>query len=598
MVCKHLFTVALGFAAFSLAGLCSEEQKPTPNLEIKNLYSEKPLIREGTYWRFVEERNAYIKGLIGILKDEKADEEFFGPKHCSVMLLKEYRAVEAVDALLANLLFVPKNFATRERLRREDFYVCAGALVKIGAPCLPALYLEMAKTGKKQRELLAWIAMEILGREEAIAVLQIQKTKADKDTKALFDAAIKYVEDWKPVFERPAQAEGREELKDMEQNRNPHAERYAELEKNIREHIKGEMKTIKVLRLPKNYLEACNAKITDARRKDRLTVVTNYDGAARKRVSIRPRIFENTEGAIRHLVGNYADANAPKDIIDRALSAKYGDACFARTNAKTICFLRGNVVVTVWGRNPDAVAEAAKAFDAAIEASADLPAAKDGAKFEYPKEMLTENATKPGSFFRKGADEDPTASYIRTWSIAYFRQLKKFIDNYSKNWDKETGAARVAFCKLAAATRAKDAVPLLVKHIDFWHLGDSPFTGRPRDILEDRVALEALIEIGMPSLEPAFAHIVQTLDKLPKKETDDSRHQAAFLHAALKELPTKILGKDLAVAYLKMKLEDKDLSEKARAAIESTLSEIRPPEEKADKPDSPAPSEPEGKPEE
>jgi len=385
----------------------------------------------------------------------------------------------------------------------------------------------------------------------------------------------------------------------VENKHNPYADRYAELEKNIREHIKGEMKTIKLLRLPKDYLGAHKAKITNARRKDRLIVVTNYDGAAQKRVSIRPRIFENTEGAIMYLVGKYAAANAPKEIIDRALSAKYGDACFARTNAKTICFLRGNVVVTVWGRNPDAVAEVAKAFDAAIKASADLPAAKDGAKFEYPKEMLTENATKPSAFFGEGADQDPTASYIRTWSIAYFKQLEKFIENYRKNWGKESAASKAAFCELAGKARAKDAIPVLVCYLEFRYFGEIPLPpSPPRTILECRQALEALIEIGMPSLEPAVVRILKMIDELPEKETDDSRHQAAFLNDALKELTTKILGKDLAVAYLKQKLEMKELSERARVVIESALDEIEPSKENADNHEMPATSEPEEKPDE
>ena len=185
--------------------------------------------------------------------------------------------------------------------------------------------------------------------------------------------------------------------------------------------------------------------------------------------------------------------------------------------------------------------------------------------------------------FPEQSPEEKVAT-MKLWTKQRQQESGEFTEHFSKNWDKETDAARAAFCKLAGRARAKDAIPLLVEHLDFLYFGEFPTVHRFPRLVEGRLALEALIEIGIPSLEPAVARILKMIDELPEKETDDSRHQAAFLRAAIKELTTKILGKDLAVAYLKTKLEDKDLSEKARAVVESTLNEIKPPEEQADKP--------------
>ena len=196
------------FAALLIPSVYSEELKTVSKPDMEGLYSEKPLTRQGTYMQLVEQRNADIKSLIAVLEDKTANTEFNGPFHYAVELLGEYRAVEAIDALMAKILYVPSNFELDEMLSRERYYVCAVALVKIGFPCLEKIYLRMPKAEEKERQLLAWIVSEMLGKEEAIAVLDVQKAKAGKDEAkaAALGEAITHIKEWKPIFERPPES--------------------------------------------------------------------------------------------------------------------------------------------------------------------------------------------------------------------------------------------------------------------------------------------------------------------------------------------------------------------------------------------------------
>jgi len=129
------------------------------------------------------------------------------------------------------------------------------------------------------------------------------------------------------------------------------------------------------------------------------------------------------------------------------------------------------------------------------------------------------------------------------------------------------------------------AVPILVRHLDFWYVGDSEAVFRLRLPTENRPALDALIEIGMPALQPSAEHILSELDKLPsdpvfkdgtinKNVTDKQRWSVSFHRQALKKLSTDILGKDLAVVFLKKQLEQKGHGEGARKGIEYAIREI------------------------
>jgi len=174
------------------------------------------------------------------------------------------------------------------------------------------------------------------------------------------------------------------------------------------------------------------------------------------------------------------------------------------------------------------------------------------------------------------------------WTKRQNEDLAAFTEYFTKNWDKELPAT-AAFCKLAGASRTTEAIPLLVAHLDFRYLGEGYDAGPLRGPLEDRQAMDALIKIGIVTLEPSIAQIIASLDALPEKEDRGVKFRRVFLHEALKAVPMEILGKDLTLAYLKMKLENKELSTQVRAHLEAAIKEIEtgkycPPSERTNPP--------------
>jgi hypothetical protein len=182
--------------------------------------------------------------------------------------------------------------------------------------------------------------------------------------------------------------------------------------------------------------------------------------------------------------------------------------------------------------------------------------------------------------FQEQTSEEKVAT-MESWIKQKNQELEVFTEYFSKNWDKESDASRAAFCRLAGNARARNAVAVLVEHVEFAYFGEDP-AARNRWITEGRVALDALTEIGVPSLDPAFAHIAQLLDSMPEEKTDANHFRAVFFCDAIKEMTMKILGKDLAIAYLKLKLKDKNLSEKVRTLVNEALKEIKSIEKQVD----------------
>ena len=187
--------------------------------------------------------------------------------------------------------------------------------------------------------------------------------------------------------------------------------------------------------------------------------------------------------------------------------------------------------------------------------------------------------------FGKKSDKEK-AKFLETWTETQKRELANMVKHFDENWQKEGWHAKAGFCRMVGQFRIKAAVPTLVRHLDFLYLGE--FIGGyegPKRSTENRPALDALIEIGMPALEPSAEHILRELDKLPseilnkddapkKGVTDKQRWRVSFLRQALQKLSTDILGKDLAVVFLKKQLEQKGRGKGARKGIEYALSKI------------------------
>ncbi|MBI4834949.1 MAG: hypothetical protein HY811_09060 [Planctomycetes bacterium] len=155
--------------------------------------------------------------------------------------------------------------------------------------------------------------------------------------------------------------------------------------------------------------------------------------------------------------------------------------------------------------------------------------------------------------------------------IKYKTDITELVKYFEANWDKETDEVKVSFCKLMATYRANESLSLLVKNFDFCYLGIE--RERPRTILEGRFALNALAQIGTPSLEPVSERIYTELEKLTYSE--DTRHRIHFLKEALKYLLVETIGKKLSVVFLEDKINNTNTSAKLKECLSGIAQEIK-----------------------
>jgi HEAT repeat protein len=95
--------------------------------------------------------------------------------------------------------------------------------------------------------------------------------------------------------------------------------------------------------------------------------------------------------------------------------------------------------------------------------------------------------------------QDARKAEIERLMIIVSDEQKYATRNFTNDWPI-VGDAIVRLGKL----KAVEAIPVLVRHIDFWHPSSHAFSFGAYEILRGRVAAEALIQIGEPSIQPAL----------------------------------------------------------------------------------------------
>ncbi len=188
--------------ASSLAGTCNGAD--ASQAKIEDLMSSDPLKRQATLRTVQESRKQTIDALLGIASKPGCNKIFNGPLHYSIVLLGKLRACEAVKTLSRLLMFVPDGFETDEELPREYHFVAAVALVSIGNPAIdPMVSVITSVDDKEERNLAAWVLMQIDGKELAIRRLEYLAEKDVGAPKERLLAAKTHLENWKPFFGNP-----------------------------------------------------------------------------------------------------------------------------------------------------------------------------------------------------------------------------------------------------------------------------------------------------------------------------------------------------------------------------------------------------------
>jgi hypothetical protein len=190
----------------SLAGLC-EGAAPS---QASALLSENPYERSVAFDRIVSERETLIRDLISVVTRGDADKSYNGPLHTAIRLLGKLRATAAVPALSGRLMYLPEYpfgiVWQDEMLPTECYYPCALALRDIGEPSsVRAMVgtIGRASTGEEERDLAAWVIMEIEGKDQTAHRFD-DLIKQGGPHKEKYEAAKQFILNYKPVFEPPA----------------------------------------------------------------------------------------------------------------------------------------------------------------------------------------------------------------------------------------------------------------------------------------------------------------------------------------------------------------------------------------------------------
>lgn len=184
-----------------IIALYAEEMKLTI---VAGLLSEDVLERGTTYNKILDQRKNTINELVSIINQPNIDKSSESNSfYYAIELLKISRAKEAVNALSNHLMYVYDYLRTDETLPSEYYYVVAVALVEIGNQSIESMLAKIQKgDSEEERNLAAWVIMQIDGKEQALNRMDIMINKGG-ESKERFESAKKYIENYKPTSGRP-----------------------------------------------------------------------------------------------------------------------------------------------------------------------------------------------------------------------------------------------------------------------------------------------------------------------------------------------------------------------------------------------------------
>jgi len=169
--------------------------------EVKDLKSSDLKQREAEANKIKKERQKMVSQLIELAKEDvkpirKRTPNFPGvypwhdSKHLAIMLVGEFRAIEAIPVLIENIEYInPKSIVSDEMISIVDYSPSAEALVKIGMPTIEPVIEKLGTYDRDclGRQICAWIIKEVLGVKLGRYKLQlaIEETKDAKVKKNL-----------------------------------------------------------------------------------------------------------------------------------------------------------------------------------------------------------------------------------------------------------------------------------------------------------------------------------------------------------------------------------------------------------------------------
>ena len=138
--------------------------------------------------RTLDQRQQFISTLLNIFRDSRATDD----QQCVVACyLGECHAAEAADVLAAN---ITKDLATPRMYFGGPIPSIPGALVQIGAPCIPSLLKNMQESDDANVQKLSLMVLYTIEGDKDVVQLRLQKAldvQQDTTKKARLQAALK-----------------------------------------------------------------------------------------------------------------------------------------------------------------------------------------------------------------------------------------------------------------------------------------------------------------------------------------------------------------------------------------------------------------------
>lgn len=182
---------------------CLAEIAPVP--DPRGLEANDADTRRATCHAIRTDRGRVIYGLIGIVSKDASDP---AAKDLAIQLLGDLRALEAVDTLVENLMFLPSEMRVTSLRPTEEYYPAARALQQIGGQqTIMALIVRRIRAPRpaEERHVAAWVIMSTEGKDQAVFRLTkyAESIQPTDPMRGRVEDAAAFVRDYKPSFSVP-----------------------------------------------------------------------------------------------------------------------------------------------------------------------------------------------------------------------------------------------------------------------------------------------------------------------------------------------------------------------------------------------------------
>ena len=197
------------FTVFAVSTF-SQEIKQEANLTyFAGLLSAERDVRVESYTTEYQQREEKIKELLTIVAMKNADDSESGALTSSIHLLGAMRAKEAVIPLAQKLAFMPvreNRYTGDARTPSQMYYPAVSSLVKIGdvEATVKALTNQIGVSrSKKERELAAFVIMELAGKDDAVTVLSDAINRVGTEGRQHYEESVDYLQNFEPTLGPP-----------------------------------------------------------------------------------------------------------------------------------------------------------------------------------------------------------------------------------------------------------------------------------------------------------------------------------------------------------------------------------------------------------